>query len=107
MANTNPQAIAYANNYARRAADTVVSAYLTMKRAVQVWNGQSIVTVIPNDSTVIADGSATDGRAPITDAQVNVLISNMSTLVATFEANANLILNQMLQISVNAQSTVQ
>lgn len=107
MSNSNPQAVAFANNYARRAADDVVSCYLTMKRFLQVWNGQSIVSVIPNDAGVIVDGSATDGRAPITDAQVNVLVANLSTLVAQFEASANLILNQTLQVSVNAASVVE
>lgn len=110
--NVNAQAIAFANNYARRTADNVVSCYLTMKRTVQVWNGQSIVTVIPNDANLIQDGATVasgtaDGRAPITDAQVNVLISNLATLIAQFEASSNLILNQMQQVSVNAQSAVQ
>lgn len=109
--NTNAQAIAFANNYARRAADTMVSCYLTMKRVKQVWDGQSIVSVIPNDANPIQDGATAasgtpDGRAPITDAQVNVLISNLGTLIAQFEANTNLILNQTLQVSVNAQSAV-
>ncbi len=109
--NVNAEAIAYANNYARVAADTLVIAYLTMKRAVQVWNGQSIVSVIPNDANLIQDGATVvsgtaDGRAPITNGQVNVLIANMNTLIASFEASSNLILNQTLQVSVNAQSRV-
>lgn len=110
--NTNPQAIAFDNNYARRTADNVVSCYLTMKRTVQVWSGQNLVSVIPNDANLIQDGATTsggpgDGRAPVTDAQINVLISNCNTLIAQFEASTNLILNQFLQVSVNAQSFVQ
>ncbi len=110
--NTNAQAIAFANNYARKCADDVVSCYLTMKRTSQVWTGQSIVTVIPNDSNLIQDGATVasgtaDGRAPITDAQVNTLISNLATLIASFEASSNLILNQMLQVAVNSSSVVQ
>ncbi len=109
--NTNAQAIAFSNTYARVGADVVVSAYLTMKRVVQVWTGQSISTVIPNDSNLIQDGATVasgvaDGRAPITDAQVTILIANMNTLIASFEASSNLILNQCLQVSVNAQSKV-
>lgn len=106
MANTNPQAVAFSNNYARVGADAVVSAYLTMKRVTQIWTGQNVAAVIPNDSTLMGDGSAVDGRVPITDAQVNTLISNMNTLIADFEASSNLILNQMLQVSVNASSRV-
>ncbi len=110
--NTNAQAIAFANNYARKCADDVVSCYLTMKRTAQVWTGQSVVTVIPNDANLIQDGATVasgtaDGRAPITDAQVNTLISNLTTLIASFEASSNLILNQMLQVQVNAKSAVE
>lgn len=107
MPNSNPQAVSFANNYARRVADDMVSCYLTMKRLAQVWTGQSVAAVIPNDATLIADGSATDGRPQITDAMVNVLIANANTLIASFEANTNLILNQCLQVSVNADSVVQ
>jgi len=110
--NINQQAINFANNYARTGADDVVSCYLTMKRILAVWNGQSIGNVIPNDSNLIQDGATTatsgvgDGRAPITDGQVNVLISNLTTLVGYFEASSSLMLNQFLQIQVNAQSVV-
>lgn len=107
MPNSNPQAVAFANYYARKAADEIVTSYLTMKRFLQVWAGQSIVTVIPpNDSNVLVDGSATDGRAPITNAQVNVLVANATTLVAAFEASADLILNQTLQVAVNSNSVL-
>lgn len=109
--NTNAQAIAFANNYARVVADDVVSCYLSMKRFKQVWDGQNIVAVIPNDANLIQDGATVasgtpDGRAPITDAQVNTMQSNLVTLIAQFEANANLILNQMMQIQVHAASVV-
>lgn len=109
--NTNAQAISYSNNYARVLADTMVSCYLTMKRAKQVWDAQNVVAIIPNDANLIQDGATVatgtpDGRAPITDGQVNVLIANAATLIAQFEANTNLILNQTLQVSVNAASKV-
>lgn len=109
--NTNAQAIAFSNNYARRVADDIVSCYLTMKRIKQVWDGQSVVSVIPNDANLIQDGATVasgtpDGRAPVTDGQINTLIANLTTLVAPFEASSNLILNQMLQVSVNAASVV-
>ncbi len=109
--NTNAEAIAFANNYARRCADNVVSCYLTMKRTKQVWDGQSVSSIIPNDANLIQDGATVasgtaDGRAPITNAQVNVLLANVATLIAQFEASTNLILNQTLQVSVQAASAV-
>ena|SRR5271170_7541672 len=106
MANSNVQAVAFANNYARAGANNVVSCYLTMKRVLQVWTGQDVVAVLPNDSNLLVDGSAQDGRPPITDAQVNILIANMTTLVASFEASSSLILNQCLQVSNSANSVV-
>jgi hypothetical protein len=110
--NVNAQAIAFANNYARRVADDVVSCYLTLKRIKQVWDGQSVGTVIPNTADLIQDGATSavgtaDGRAPVTNAQINVLISNCVTLIAQFEANSNLILNQFQQVQVNAKSVVE
>lgn len=109
--NTNQQAINFDNTYARGGSNNVVSCYLTMKRVLQVWNGQNIVSVIPNDSNLIQDGATVangqpDGRPPVTDAQINIMISNMTTLIAQFEANSNLILNQFLQISNSAASVL-
>ncbi len=112
--NTNAQAVAFDNNYARPGADAVVSCYLTMKRVLQVWNGQSVGTVIPNDSNPIDDGSlaggthagSPDGRANVTDAQVQTLVANMTTLVGYLEASSSLMLNQFLQVSVHAQSAL-
>lgn len=106
MPNSNPQAVAFSNNYGRRGADNIISCYLTMKRLVQVWTGQGVAVVIPNDAGVIVDGSAVDGRQSVTNAQINILIANANAIIATFEANSNLILNQMLQVSVNAQSVL-
>lgn len=106
MPNSNVQAVSFSNTYARKAADDLVSCYLTLKRLVQVWTGQSVAAVIPNDANVMVDGSASDGRVPITNAQINILIANANALIASFEASSNLILNQTLQVSVNANSVV-
>ncbi len=112
MANTNAQAVAWANQRARPLADLLVSTYLTCKAFVQQWTAQGVATVIPNDSTLIADGSAVDGRAPMTDAQVNILFAHAGDLIAYFEGatgapvnNASLQnLNQCLAVAVNGAS---
>jgi hypothetical protein len=62
MANTNVQAVSFSNNKIRPMADQLYSTYQAAKRVVQEWNSQLVSQAIPNDSTVIADGSATDGR---------------------------------------------
>jgi succinylarginine dihydrolase len=66
-------------------ADMLYSAYLTAKSLVQQWNSQSVSAVIPNDATVIADGSAADGRAQITDAQATNIITRAIELINWME----------------------
>ena len=85
MANTNPQAITFSNTQIRPMADLLYSAYLSAKKITQEWNSQNVSAVIPNDSTVIADGSATDGRAPITDAQATNIITRCNELISWME----------------------
>lgn len=85
MANTNAQAIAFTNNRIRPMADLLYAAYLSAKKLNAEWNAQSVATVIPNDSTVIADGSATDGRPQITDAQATAIVTRCTELISWME----------------------
>lgn len=114
MANTNVQAITFSNTRIRPFADMLYSAYLTAKSLVDQWNAQNVSAVIPNDSVVIADGSATDGRAPITDAQATNIITRATELVSwmenglvasPFNATAtNATLNTVSAVEVNGVS---
>lgn|SRR5579871_1791686 len=111
MANTNAQAILFANTRIRPFADELYSTYLTAKSLLNQWNAQSVSTAIPNDSTVIADGSATDGRAPIIDAQATNIITRAQELVNWMEADSltggtvtNAVLNTVVAVAVNPQS---
>lgn len=109
--NTNPQAINFCNQKVRPTVDAIMSAVLSAQTLIAEWNAQNIVAIIPNDSNPIQDGSTvasgtTDGRPPITDGQVNVVISNMTTFVNLFTANTNLIFNQFAQMMVNAKSVI-
>lgn len=87
MANTNAVAIAFTNTNIRPMADLLYSAYLSAKKLVQEWNAQSISAVIPNDATLIADGSGAtgDGRVQITDAQATAIITRSQELVSWME----------------------
>lgn len=87
MPNSNPQAVAFANGRIRPMADLLYTAYQTAKSVVQQWNSQNVAAVIPNDSTVIADGSATDGRAQITDAQATTIITRCTDLINWMEGS--------------------
>lgn len=112
MANTTPQAVAFANGRARPLADLLISAYLSSKAFAQQWTAQGVASVIPNDATLIADGSATDGRTPITDGDINILLAQAQSIIALFEGatgapanNASLQnFNQIDKISVNGRA---
>lgn len=56
--NTNPQAIQFGNNYARRMADELARAYYSAKALVNFWNSQNLSNVIPNDGVQIDDGAS-------------------------------------------------
>ncbi len=109
--NTNAQAISFSNSKVRPTADAVIAAVLSMQTLVAEWNAQNINAIIPNDSNLIQDGATVasgtpDGRQPITNGQVQVLISNCASVLAVFTANSNLILNQFMQIMVNGKSVI-
>jgi len=100
---TNPQAIRFSNEQIRTLADAYATLYFTCKRVGAEWTAQGIGSLIPNTADVLIDGSATDGRASITGAKVNGLVSAGAALVADLEATSNLRLNILLQIAVNAR----
>lgn len=109
--NTNAQAIAFCNQKVRPTADAMMTAYLTMKTLVAEWSAQNIDGIIPNDANLVQDGATVasgtpDGRPPITDGQAVILKSNAATIIALFEANTNLILNQTAQVMVGGRSTI-
>lgn len=97
----NPTAVAFANNYIRRAADRKAQDYYYSKQVVQSWNAQSLSALFPNDTSNVVDGSATDGRPPITGAMVNNIINRASETIADYEATSNAKLNTILQVAVD------
>lgn len=101
---TNPQAIRFANEQIRTLADAYANLYFTCKRVGAAWTAQNIAALIPNNADVLIDGSAQDGRATITGAKVNGLVSAGSALIADLEAASNAKLNVLLQIAVNVKS---
>lgn len=113
MANTNAQAIAFANGKIRVMADELATAYRTAKDIVSAWNAQNVAAVIPNDATIIADSSATDGRPQITDAQATAIITRAQELISWMEnglvsspflgTTTSATLNTVMAVSVNGQ----
>jgi hypothetical protein len=109
MAITNPQAIAFSNNYARRAADKLAQAYYFAKLANDEWNATSMSSLITNTSDVVRDsasptddnGTGGDGRQVVTGAEVTNVITRLSELIADYEATSNSKLNTVLNVAVN------
>lgn len=98
MANTNAQAITFDNQLARPYANEAYRLYLAAKNLSNQWNAQSVSSVIPNDSTVISDGAAADGRPTATNAQVTNMVTRAQEVVADMEANSSAKLNTILAI---------
>lgn len=89
-ANSNVQAVTFANGKIRPMAQLLYTAYLNAKSILQEWNSQSVATVLPNDANLLADGSAVDGRPPITDAQATSIITRCQDLVNWMEGSASI-----------------
>lgn len=105
MANiTNPQAVLYCNAVIRPLADRMMQLLRAAQLAESEFTAQGLNALIPNDASPIIDGSATDGRTPITGGDVNILLANAQTYINTFTANSNLIQNQTLKVAVNPGS---
>ena len=96
----NPEAVKFCNEKARTLADKATAYYYAALALVNEWDATDMATKIPNTSDVIVDGSATDGRSPITGANVNGLKSHVDAMIADLEATDNLKLNILLAIEV-------
>lgn len=106
---TNSQAIAFSNNYARRAADKLAQVYFYAKLVVAEWNATSMSALITNTSDVIRDsasptddsGTGGDGRQVVTGAEVTAVITRLQEFIADYEATSNAKLTTVLAVSVN------
>lgn len=101
--NTNPQAIAFANGRIRPAADRLAQAYYMAKALVADWNAQNVAAVIiPGDTVnIISDGSATDGRKPITNDNAYAIILQAQALITLYEASGGAPLTSILLVAPN------
>lgn len=103
MANTNVTAIAFSNGKVRQMADSMAKLYFQCKDIVDIWNSQVMSSNIPNDSTVISDGSATDGRNPVTNAMITNIITRAQDIITDYEATSNAKLTTVLGVAVNTR----
>lgn len=99
---TDSEAIKFCNEEVRPAADKLAQAYKFVKTVVDKWNANSMSTKIPdNAADDIIDGSATDGRHPLTGEDVNLLVTRCQELITDYEATSNAKLNTIIKVAVN------
>ena len=98
---TNPQAVAFCNTQIRPTCDRFIQLYYQCKQVQDQWTAQGLAALLPNSTDNIVDGSATDGRSPITDGNVNIIMSQIGTFIANMEATSKLQYNQIAVGAVN------
>lgn len=102
MANIiDSQSVVFVNTKARPLADKLSQAYWFAKSVLQQFNSTGLNTSITNDSSIVVDGAATDGRTIVTGADIQTLLSIAQEIVNNFEATSNLQLNQISKPAVN------
>lgn len=102
MPNTNVQAVRISNEKIRPLADRLGQIYNLLKAVQAEAAAEGWLSMFPNDSEAIVDGSATDGRTPITNADVRSMLTGVGLgYITLLEQNSNAHLNNVLKIAVN------
>jgi len=94
------EAALFANETFRVAADKLAQAYYFAKQVSDEWVASSMGSKLTNTADGVRDGSAADGRHPITGIDANNIIDRLNELTADYEANANAKLNTILGVAV-------
>jgi hypothetical protein len=90
MPNSNPQAILIANSKIRPMADVLAGMFNMLKSAQIEYVAEGWGALFPADNEIIVDGSAEDGRTPITNNDVrNLILVHAAAILSALEANAN------------------
>jgi hypothetical protein len=98
----DPELINYANTQIRPLCDHLIQASTLIQSVLSLWSARAYANRFPNDNTIaLEDGSPSDGRPPITSADVNGVIAIALQVVALQSANNNANLAQILRVAVN------
>ena len=97
----DPQAVRFSNNRIRVAADLLARTYHYAKQVTAEWSAHGGTAMIPNRADPIIDGSAIDGRPPITGIDASNVINRLSEFIVDYEANGNAKRNTILAVAVN------
>lgn len=102
MPNSNPQAVRVANEKIRVLADAMAGLYNAFKSAQIEFTAEGWASLFPNDSEVIVDGSAQDGRTPITNAEIrSFMLTDAPAFLNALEASSNVGRDRVFKIAVN------
>jgi hypothetical protein len=100
---TDPNAIRFANERIRVAADLLAQVDNLAGAIINEWNAQNLGNVFTNDSTVVDDGAETDGRPVITGAKVTNIVTRLTELRGSsgLAMGAPGVRDTVLQVAVN------
>lgn len=106
---TDATAVKFSDEQIRVAANTLASAYWTCKQIqANYYANPSLGTAYTTGiAETIVDGSAVDGRLPITGNHALGVITRASEFTAGLEADNNAKLNTILSVAVNGRSAIQ
>lgn len=96
----DPKAIRFANEGIRPTADAILKIYHILKGLVDDWDYQNMASVLPpGNNDIVDDGSATDGRNPITADDCYALILRANEIIQGLEANNKANLASIIKVS--------
>ena len=101
MPNTDPAAVRISNEVIRPLCDATAGLAMRLAGVLKQGQVQDFASHFPATDDVIADGSDVDGRKPITNTDLNNLITMAGTFITFMEASANANRNLVHKIAVN------
>jgi hypothetical protein len=100
MPNTNPQAVRAANEMFRVLCDRLAQTYHYCRMLQAEIAAEGIDNLFADDKDVIVDGSAEDGRSPISNEDIKGLIAAVDNIVAFYDGTPTQ-RDLILRVSVN------
>lgn len=103
MAVTDPEAVRFANERIRPAADKLAQAYYFARLVRNEWYANNMGAILPVGGGTIEDGSEGDGRHTLVADDAILLINRLEDLINDYEASGNAKLNTVLKPAVNPE----
>lgn len=98
---TNPEAVRFCNEVIRPLANAIYAAYKKCREGRDEFVANNMGSLLPDTADLVVDGSATDGRHPITGEDVNNIVTLANELLTNYEADTNAKLNELLNVCTN------